>query len=474
MSEPEPPEQQPEQQPEQRLGPKDTTRRRAVLSELAGAQAKVQPNSSYSGVGRLRGSAPPRKTSRWLLLGALLVALVAAVGGGLWLTHQQSIPNPPAAAGSVPYYVDLDIPWATVTLDSAPLRLTPVAGGSPIYLAPGKHEIRWKADPFEPQGCQISVPVALTDTCPNEPAEVAGVHNAPDTTRVLYLRASLATLSARHRATLTTALQAATVFTTAMQSGERYPLGPSADSVTIAPATASLYLRLALNPAGVSDLRCQTNISALVAAKCEVAGRNCIQLCTAPWPMRQTAEGAPAATEWLAFGVARLSWTMTTQDGKTLAQNQPVGYGGAGATGHLIAYHITWNGVDWSVQPLTGATLYSALTASGVGPLAADPACVAAYDAFFGPGEQAEQRMTAQFVSGADPAAGCLVTISILDAQGTPTPGSANAQYLFRFTQILAANEVSQRISPTMAPVTGIQRTVALQLGALSGQIITT
>src|SRR5206468_10680638 len=127
---------------------------------------------------------------------------------------------------------------------------------------------------------------------------------------------------------------------------------------TLQPANAALKVDLALNAVGETDIGCQTTLRALVVGKCALAGRNCMQLCTAPWQMRQAAGGS---SRWLAFAVGRLGWSVTASDGKVIAQDQPVGFGSAGASGHLIAYSVSWESQAWRVKPLLGADLYAVI-----------------------------------------------------------------------------------------------------------------
>jgi hypothetical protein len=195
-----------------------------------------------------------------------------------------------------------------------------------------------------------------------------------------------------------------------------------------------------------------------------------MQLCSAPWQMRQATQASP---RWLAFAVGRLGWSVSGADGKTLAPDQPVGFGAATTAGHLVAYSITWESQTWRATPVVGAELYTALNGDPDNDIAADPACAAAYEAILGPGEQGEQKLRLQFVSGASPAAGCLVTISALDNQGTPLPGQSGVRYLYRVQQILAANDIAHQLNPHVPVVSGAQKAVTDQLSGARGQIIT-
>jgi hypothetical protein len=441
-----------------------TERRRAALSSLA--QERITNAPARSGTNRLSGALPP---DRRPLLIAGAVALVVALGLGYFAySSSHSDASSRAPAGSQLYYLDKDIPWASVTLDGAALNVALVGTTAPLAIAPGKHQIRWQAEPFQPQGCIFSVPAANGDTCPSEPAENAGLRDVANA-RLLLLRASLASLSAAQQRALSQALASVGGYTTALQTGESYPTGPDSEAITLQPATATLKVDLALNAEGATDVGCQTTLRALVVSECALAGRNCIQLCTAPWQMRQVA----GASRWTAFAVGRLAWTVRAPDGKALAQNQPVGFGNAGTAGHLVAYAITWESQTWRVKPLIGADLYSVINGDRDDAIAADLACAAAYEAILGPGEQGEQKLRLQFVSGSSPAAGCLVTVSALDDQGAPVVGQSGAKYLYRLQQILAANDIAHQLNPHVPVASGAQKTVVDQLAGASGQAIT-
>jgi hypothetical protein len=444
-----------------------TIHRRAALSGLA--QERITNVPARSGARHPFLAPQPRPDRQPLLLAGLGVAFVVAIVAGIFTYSSLNNSSSRGPVGAQPYYIDLDIPWATVTLDGAALHVPAVGSAVPLVVAPGKHQLRWQADPFLPQGCLFSVPAAVDDTCPVEAAETAGLRDAPNA-HLLLLRASLASLAPAQQRALSQALAAVGVYTTALQAGESYPTGPTSEAITLQPANATLVVNLALNAEGKTDIGCETTLRALVMGACALGGRNCVQLCAAPWQMRQAA-GASGAPRWLAFAVGRLAWTVTTPDGKAIAQNQPVG--SSATAGHLVPYSIAWENQAWRVKPLVGAELYAAINVADGDEIAADPACAAAYEAILGPGEQGEEKLRLQFVSGAAPAAGCLVTISVLDAQGSPIPGQSGARYLYRLNQILAANEIAHRLNPHVPVVSGAQKAVVDQLASASGQMLT-
>jgi hypothetical protein len=432
------------------------------------AQERITNAPARSGTNRLSGAPRPQPNRRPLLI-AGLGALIVGLGLAGFAYASLATTSNRAPAGSQAYYIDKDIPWASVTLDGAALNVAPVGSAAPLVIAPGKHQIRWQAEPFQPQGCVFSVPAATTDTCPVETAETAGLRDTPNA-RLLLLRASLASLSAAQQRALIQALASVRDSTTALQPGETYPTGPESEAIALQAANVTLKVNLALNAEGATDIGCQTTLRALVVGKCAVDGRNCMQLCTAPWQMRQP---AGASSRWLVFAVGRLAWSVSGLDSKVITQNQPVGFGSARASGHLVAYTVSWESQAWRVTPVVGADLYSAINGAGEDDIAADPACVTAYEAILGPGEQAEQKLRLQFVSGSSPAAGCLVTISTLDEDGKPIAGQSGARYLYRLQQILAANDIAHQLNPHVPVVNGAQKTVADQLATASGQTIT-
>lgn len=471
--------------PEQRKGNShEAQRRRAVLSELARRQTTV-PLSRNPTASSSRGiTTPPRRAAtddrprRLILVGVVALGLIALVAVLAGRSLFAALPGANAPAGSLPFYLDADVPWGAITLDGAPAHSSAIGRDAPLMISPGKHQLAWNADPFQPQRCAFSVPPATGDTCQSAAASDVGVAAtaAGRSVRVLFLRESLQTLAAAERRALTAALQAASggqTFSAPIFAGERYPTGETSGVISAAQGTATLNLRLvfrAENEANAATIQCEMELKDLVAGRCDLGERNCLLLCAIPWQFRQPEAAATGAPQWLAVAVARLSWTFTDQGGKLLAKEQPLSYGAAGRAAHPILFGISWESGSWHAKPLVGRDLYTVLSTAGA--IAGDPACVAAYDSLLGPGEQAEQSFQMRFVSGPSPAAGCLVILSQLDTQGTPLPGGANAHYLYRFTQILAANDVARRLSPQMASATPAQEAVATQLATLPAQMI--
>jgi hypothetical protein len=89
--------------------------------------------------------------------------------------HLPIPPGPaPLARGADIFLLADTVPWGELSIDghsASTLGIAlewPYAGAQiPTFaLAPGAHEVVYRADPFYPLRCEVSVPATMTDTCP--------------------------------------------------------------------------------------------------------------------------------------------------------------------------------------------------------------------------------------------------------------------------------------------------------------------
>src|SRR2546421_2188047 len=111
------------------------------------------------------------------------------------------------------FYIDANPSWGKLFLDGQFLAHSPVKGkDSPLRLSPGRHQFVWRAEPFQPINCFISIPAAPTDTChyilavQDEPGPTSP-KVAPGSWQMLFYE-SLATLNPTQRAALIQMAQA--------------------------------------------------------------------------------------------------------------------------------------------------------------------------------------------------------------------------------------------------------------------------
>ncbi len=113
-----------------------------------------------------------------LLVAALAPLLAVSPDASRTVATWFHVPIPPGSAvlarGANTFLLADTVPWGELTIDghsAASLSIAlqwPYAGAQiPTFtLAPGTHEVVYRADPFFPLRCQVSVPDAVTDTCP--------------------------------------------------------------------------------------------------------------------------------------------------------------------------------------------------------------------------------------------------------------------------------------------------------------------
>src|SRR5579863_1514747 len=130
--------------------------------------------------GSLRLSLGPRLTRQQravrgtVTAGFLILAVLLILGSYLpardviTLSFESLIPTsvPALAPGANLFYIQRTLSWSTISLDGHTLAHVPVtSSNTPLELTRGSHEVVWRAEPFEPISCTVSVPAAAKDTC---------------------------------------------------------------------------------------------------------------------------------------------------------------------------------------------------------------------------------------------------------------------------------------------------------------------
>lgn len=399
------------------------------------------------------GMAARRRRGRLLALvsGALLVAVVV---GALALHSVAGVPLPglseapallPGTINRV--YLDVDVPWAVVTLDGRTITPPIIGQQAPLTLAPGTHQIRWTAAPFDAQSCVLSIPASRNDTCQLSTAQVVTLPHQP-TAQLVYLEESLATLSSAQQAALKQAIQAAlTSFTTTAQPGELY-IKPWTNASQ--PLHMTLSETLYANASGAPPEECFEPFSTYNGA-CLLDGRNCAQICTFPWESR-TQLPAPDPHAWYAFALTMLTWNASTLSGHSVIKNRPLesfSQFSPASPGDPIPLRIRWTGSQWSVQQVIGPALPHFLTLNDDGtPIPDNPACFDAYTVIGGivattaPTSQLQSYSQVRFISGPNPAVGCLVEATVGTPGKPPAQGAQVAQFLVRFGIFYTLNSI--------------------------------
>ncbi|HEV2459880.1 MAG TPA: hypothetical protein VGS80_16100, partial [Ktedonobacterales bacterium] len=272
-------------------------------------------------------------------------------------------PTAPLLPGQDRVYLDAEVPWTAVTLDGRRLALPQIGRDPPLRLTRGSHNLVWRAAPFQPQTCVLTVPPQPADTCPVD-LNIAGqpieppqpTSSAPSSigpfARILQLRESLTTLPPSQAQALAAALrQAVAAFDATVQPGERY-FGPP-PGVAAPPLRATLTFTLIVTGdphAGMGPVSCW--LDGAPSSECVLAGHDCVTLCSIPWQSRSGVP--PAASTWLALAPALPTWSYSTFDGRPLAHGQPLDAGASGEANLLTLFAISWDGAEWHVKPLLG------------------------------------------------------------------------------------------------------------------------
>jgi hypothetical protein len=432
-----------------------------ILEDVA-----APPSLDWSWLAHLRGRGPLPYGGVMLLVLALLLGIPSSARDNGSLAVELGAGARLARAGMAgALYIEPSVPWAAVSVDGHRLPGVPHYGGAvALYLAPGKHWLRWRADPFDPMECSVTRPASSSDVCVRD--EVVSGGTPGDVATVVSFLPSLTSLSSRRRGDLIAAIQRvldAQSATETVQPGERYVTAEGSlplplevrDPVARVPLLATLRLQL------VSDLDGAQTCHIDYSESCDRLGQDCRFLCTE----FESATG----DVWQAMAVVRGVWTVTTLGGQRVVTDAPDGLAGAG-TGAFL--RLKWTGRAWQV-----GLSYSqpALPGPGLPPppqLGGYPACtwlLTELDAqVFSPNAGAQSElMSWRVASGPPGAAGCLAIGS--EVGGTPTlPGAppGEAYLLQRFGVILAANDLAHQRWPYLPVASTYARQLAVGLAA--------
>jgi hypothetical protein len=324
----------------------------------------------------------------------------------------------------------------------------PYAGAQiPTFtLAPGAHEVVYRADPFYPLRCEVSVPATRTDTCPLLSAGNSPLVPPPGS-RILDARALPAYLPTPAFVALEEAVQAllsAWTGSAPLARGDHYL---SADrQVVIALQTAQATLDYQVNHDAREPLPTLTG--------------PCVSLCAL----------SPARTQldtdnWRLVVNVIASWRYALADGQLI--NSPAAPTESDAHA-LLPLEVHWMGQgmgQWRVDTPPEEALVDAppcqVAHNILGHLSASAASAEALDAL-------AAGSWATYV--ATPAAsGCLIVIGrTTDPAGQPI--GKTIQALYRFGVVLAANITTQQAFGTLPPGAPSELALARQLAPPGAQ----
>lgn len=414
-----------------------------------------------------------------LLAVLLLVTLVPALRTGAESSLHAFAPTPSEtlAPGSDRFYFSASVPWTAVSLDGHVVTPPWIGYDPPLALPRGLHQLEWHADPFLPQRCLLSVPYSASNTCSR--ASYYGNQPSQPAVNLVLLDESLATLPVAPQAAVLGGLRAATSdLSDVVQPGEAYVAGdgPSLfDTVATQPLRATLRFTLDLataRPTGGVGASCQ------LSDICPFTPQNCAQLCTLGALTLQPLQsaGVPVGKQtWYVVAFARLGWDIVTLTGRGVATDAPISPGGLAIAEFPLLFALSWNGLTWHAQSLTGPDAGAILrpfnevigTIAGSGSSSlVEPGCAAMPD-YVGPTAVVSNYATARFISAPNPAQGCLAVVTPGGSAANPAPADRAAWYLYRFGVLLAANDLAHQMSPRLPRADASEHALAAQLAAI-------
>jgi hypothetical protein len=396
-----------------------------------------------------RLTAPQRLKRAVFIICLLLVALTPLLAVSpdslravaTWLR----VPTPPSPTplplGATTFLLANTVPWGDLEVDAHPAARLGIAlqwpyanAQAPTFtLSPGQHDLVYHADPFYTLRCQVSVPAAVTDTCPLLPTANIPLF-PPSGSRILDARALPSYLPVPAFVALASAIEEALTTwsgTTPMALGDHYLSATGQVAVATKSAQATLYY--------------EVNHDA--AERLPTFNGDCISLCSLS-PARTQLD----AEDWRLVANIIASWRYTHSDGQVV--NAPASPTGSDAHA-LLPVTVRWMG-RWSVDAPPDEALGDA------------PPCQVAHNILGRLGSRAASLAAATSSSWgtyvAPPAAaGCLTVIgSAMSPSGQPI--GETVQVLYRFGVLLAANAGAQQAFRQMPPVSPSEQTLASRL----------
>lgn len=465
-------------------------RRRTWTSRRAALPKRLSKETVEVEAGDLRSRLAARSAVEWRLtrrqrarrlgvaVGVVLLALctllatIPGIHDGAAGVVARLLPTPTVVlpAGANRLYIELDVPRATVALDNAALRLPRIGVDPPLVLGRGRHRLDWTAPGFLPQMCILSVPHAASDNCLFAPESLPS-QGSTVAVRVVWLQESWATLATDQQGVLLQAMQTALDARSAsslVQRGE--PYGTAAGLATATQAlTATLSYQADIEAVAEAEGGgCNLSLTASAEQPCEINGQSCLSsLCSVPWNAQQSLRAARPGLGWLVFAPVFSSWSYTTESGRVIASDDPVNATGEPVRDHLVLLDVTWMSPGWKVTPLfpRGPTV-PVVVNDGV-QVAYDPACIGATVSFAG---ELPGYTQVRYISGANPAAGCLIAATPTTI-AAPVP-SGPAYFLQRCGVLVAVNSVAHRLLPSLPVADAYEQGLVERLKPLVGMAV--
>jgi hypothetical protein len=381
-----------------------------------------------------------------LLIVALAPLLAVTPAASRTLAAWVGLPIPPRPTPLPPgvgvFLLANTAPWGELEIDAHSAARLGIALQWPydenqiptFSLAPGTHELVYRAEPFAPLRCRVSVPAAPSDTCPLLHLDSNSPLVLPANSRVLDARALPAFLPPTAFTALANAVEQrleAWSGTAQLTPGDHYL---AADGhVVVARHSAQATVRYQIN----QDAREQA----------PTFNGGCVSLCSLSVARTQL-----DADVWRLVANVVASWRYTETNGQViLAPAAPVD-----SDAHaLVPVTVRWNG-QWSVDepPVdalvdappcqVGHNVLGRLFSNGASPVALANGSWGAYTA-------------------PPAAAGCLIVFGrVMSATGQPIGDTI--QTLYRFGVLLAVNSGAMQAFAQLAPAAPSEQALAREL----------
>ncbi len=438
------------------------------ITDLPGPGVAGDDDSNLLPARSSRISLRPRFTQRQRIMQAIATSSIVALALSFILGSYLPVRNavslrldnliPTATATLTPgaklFYVQKTLSWSQVSLDGHILRHLPVINSDvPLQLARGRHWFTWRANPFQPINCTVTIPPAVTDTCASN-----NIARAPSGiyVDVITFLPSLATLPDAQRAALIQTAQGVLdtlQSTAAVEPGEHFF---SLQPVTLVD-TATQSLRATLRFQLDTDTRfnppCQLKLIGKPCTRRII--QDCRLFCTEP-----AQSSPPGEKSWDVLASIRPFWKYARADGQTVAQDLP-----DVLIEHLVSLHITWDAMKWHVAIVPSTAITNAVVTGGL-------ACVLARDKInlnvayhFAEGDL-NKSVDWFLASGPNPAAGC-VAMAFLEQDNKVISSAPVASCLYRFGLLLAVNNTAHLYWPLMFQADTYEQSLAQQIAAL-------
>ncbi len=381
-----------------------------------------------------------------LLIVALAPLLAVTPAASRTFAAWIGLPTPPRPTPLPPgvgvFLLANTAPWGDLEIDahsaaSLGIVLQWPYGGNQIptfSLAPGTHELVYRADPFITLRCRVSVPAASTDTCPLLPLDSSSPLVPPANSRILDARALPEFLPPTEFTALASAIEQrleAWSGTARLPPSDHYLAADG--QVAVAKYSAQATLRYQIN----QDAREQA----------PTFNGGCVSLCSLGVARTQL-----DADDWRLVANVVASWRYTLTNGQAiLAPAAPVN-----SDAHaLIPVTVRWHG-QWSVDEPPAEALLDA------------PPCQIAHNLLgrlFSNGGSPVAMANGSWGTYAAPpaAAGCLI---VFGRAMSPTgqPIGETIQTLYRFGVLLAVNPGAMQTFAQLSSAAPSEQALARQL----------